>query len=180
MDELFDVKCVSDCLMMIRIIVCEVVVAVLLVYAPQTRLTMAKKELFYNNLQNLVQTIDVLQTLSMFTLGIHGGYGFVKHIIDGERILEFAAENNLVAGSSKFVKKDKHLIKYQSGGCSSHIDYILLQCKKFHFIQLTDQETKSRNCWVKNVLKIMMVYSDIAKKNAQNLLISLYCFIQLC
>ena len=57
-DKLFDVKHVSDCLMMIKMIVGEVVVTVLLVYAPQSGLTVAEKELFYNSLQNLVQTID--------------------------------------------------------------------------------------------------------------------------
>ena len=33
------------------------------------------------------------------------------------------------------MKKDNHLITYQSGGCSSQVDYILLQCKKFHLVK---------------------------------------------
>ena len=117
---------ILSCLMTIKIIVGEVFVAVLLVFVPQTGLTMAAKELFYNSLQNLV----LLETLSMVTLSIHGWYGFGKHTIDFERILEFAAANNLVVRNSKFVKKDDNLIKYQSGGCSKQEDYyILLQWK---------------------------------------------------
>ena len=62
-DKVFDVKCVSDRLMMIKIIVGEVI-TVLLVYTRQTGLTIAEKEsLFYDTLHNLVQTIDGLETL---------------------------------------------------------------------------------------------------------------------
>ena len=37
--------------------------------------------------------------------------------------------------TSKFVKKDNHLIAYQSGGCSSQNDEILLQYNKFHLVE---------------------------------------------
>lgn len=46
-EKVFDIKCVLDCLMIIRVIVCEVVVTVLLVYVPQTGLNIAEKELFF-------------------------------------------------------------------------------------------------------------------------------------
>ena len=52
--KVFDVKRVSDRLMMIKMIFGEVVVAMLLVYAPQSGLTIAEKVLFYNNLQDIV------------------------------------------------------------------------------------------------------------------------------
>ena len=116
--------------MMIKMIVGEVVVTVLSVYAPQTGFTIAEKELFCDSLQNLVQIIDDSETLlicgdfnghtekaALGYEGIYGGYGFGKRNIDGERILEFAVANNLFVGNSKFVKKDNHLITYQSGGC---------------------------------------------------------------
>ena len=133
--------------MAIKIILGEIVVTVLLVYAPQTRLTVAKKELFYKSLQNLVQTIDDSEKLlicgdfnghfgraALGYEGIHGGHGFGKCNIDGERILEFAVANNLVVGNSNIVKKDNHLMTYQSGGCSSQVDYILLQCNKLNLV----------------------------------------------
>ena len=43
--------------------VCEVVVTVLLVYVPQTGLNIAEKELFFDSLENLVQTNDDLEIL---------------------------------------------------------------------------------------------------------------------
>ena len=147
-DKAFHVKHVSDRLMMIKIIVDEVVVSVLSVYAPQTGLTIAEKELFYDSLQNLLQTTDDSEMLficgdfnshngkaALGYEGIHGGYGFGKCNIHCERALEFAVGNNLVVGNLKFVKKDNHLIMYQSCGCLSQVDYILLQCNKFHLVR---------------------------------------------
>ena len=64
--------------------------------------------------------------------GVHGGYGFCKRNIDGEKTLGFAVAKNLVVKSSKFVKKENHLITYQSGGCSSQVDFILLQATNFN------------------------------------------------
>ena len=142
-----DIKRVSDRLMMIKMIVGAVVVTVLLVYAPQARLTIAEKELFYDSLSNLFQTIDVLETLicryfnghigktALGYEGIHGGYGIGERNTDTEQILKFPVANNLDVRNSKFVKKDNHLIMYQSADCSSQVDHILLQCKKFHLVK---------------------------------------------
>ena len=38
-------------------------------------------------------------------------------------------------GNSKFVKKNNDLIRHQSGGCSSQVDYILLQCCIFNLVK---------------------------------------------
>ena len=144
---MFDIKRVSDRLMMIKMIVGTVVVTVLLVYAPQTRLTIAEKELFYDSLSNLFQTIDVLEKLicryfnghigkaALGYEGIHGGYGIGERNTDTEQILKFPVANNLDVRNSKFVKKDNHLIMYQSADCSSQVDHILLQCNKFHLVK---------------------------------------------
>ena len=127
----------------------EVDVTVLSIYAQQSGLTITEKEFFYDSLQNLVQTIDDLEMLlicgdfnghigkaALGYEGIHSGYNNIgKRNTDDERILEFAVANNLVVGNSKFVKKDNHLITYQSVRCSSQVDYILLQCNKFHLVK---------------------------------------------
>ena len=109
---MFDVRRVSDRLTIIKVTTAEVVVTVLSVYAPQTVLTIAEKELFYDNLQNLVQTIDDLEMLLICgdlnsyigkaALGyerIHSEYVFDRRSIDGERILEFPVASNLVVGN---------------------------------------------------------------------------------
>ena len=120
-DRFFNVKHVSDRLMMIN----EVVITALPIYALLSGYTNADKESFYDSLQNLTVIIDNSEMLlicgdfkrhtgkeSLGYEGINGGYGFGNCNVDGERILEFAVANNLVVGNLKFPKKDDHLIKY--------------------------------------------------------------------
>ena len=56
-DKVFYVKRVSDRLMRFKMIVGEVVVTVLSVYAPQSGLTIAEKELFYDSLKTLSKVL---------------------------------------------------------------------------------------------------------------------------
>ena len=53
------------------------------------------------------------------------GYG--ERNADGDRVLEFAVANNFVIGNTFFVKRDSHLITYQSGNAKTQIDFILLR-----------------------------------------------------
>ena len=46
---------------------------------------------------------------------------------DGDRVLEFAVANDFVIGNTFFVKRDSHLITYQSGNAKTQIDFILLR-----------------------------------------------------
>ena len=66
---------------------------------------------------------------------VHHGHGFGKHNTEGERVMEFAIANDLVVVNSYFVKKDNHLITYQSGGCSSQVDYILFKKRDFKLVK---------------------------------------------
>ena len=42
-------------------------------------------------------------------------------------VLEFAVANDFVIGNTFFVKRDSHLITYQSGNAKTQIDFILLR-----------------------------------------------------
>ena len=59
--------------------------------------------------------------------GVHGGSGYGEHNVDGDRVLEFAVANDFVIGNTFFVKRDSHLISYQSGNAKTQIDFILLR-----------------------------------------------------
>ena len=100
--------------------------------------------------------------------GIHDGYGFGKRNIDGERILEFAVENNLVAGNLKFMKTDNHLISYQSGGCSSQVDYNLLQRNRFHLVK-DIKVIPSEECITQHRLLICDLKLKISKNTEKKL-----------
>ena len=59
--------------------------------------------------------------------GVHGGSGYGERNADGDRVLEFAVANDFVIGNTFFVKRDSHLITYQSGNAKTQIDFILLR-----------------------------------------------------
>ena len=47
--------------------------------------------------------------------GVHGGTGFGRRNLEGERILEFAVTHYLVVSDSLFTKRESHLVTCQSG-----------------------------------------------------------------
>ena len=59
--------------------------------------------------------------------GVHGGSGFGRGNLEGERILEFSVALNLVVPNSLFTKWDSHLLTYQSAENQNQIDYILVK-----------------------------------------------------
>ena len=59
--------------------------------------------------------------------GVHGGSGYGERNADGDRALEFAVANYFVIGNTFFVKRDSRLITYQSGNAKTQIDFILLR-----------------------------------------------------
>ena len=58
---------------------------------------------------------------------VHGGGGFGRHNLGGERILESAVTHNLVVSNSLLMKRESHLVTYQSGQNQSQIDYNLVK-----------------------------------------------------
>ena len=56
---------------------------------------------------------------------VHGGFGYCTRKSEGEWILEFAMANNLFVANTCFMKRESHLVTYNSGGSKSQIDFIL-------------------------------------------------------
>ena len=91
-------------------------ISTLPIYTLQSGLTIADNESLYDSLQSIAANIDDSEMLlicgdfnghtgkeSLGYEGIHGGYGFGNHNVDGERRLDFAVANNLVMGKSKLL-----------------------------------------------------------------------------
>ena len=72
MEAIFDVKCVSDRIMLIKLVVGKSIVTVLLVYAPQAGLYDSVKDLFYENLQWTLTKISASEIL--FVCGDFSGH----------------------------------------------------------------------------------------------------------
>ena len=59
--------------------------------------------------------------------GVHGGKGFGRRNIEGERILELAEAIDLIILNTWFKKRKNHLITYKSGGNETQIDYFMIR-----------------------------------------------------
>ena len=139
-DKVYDIKRVSDRIMLIKLLVGEVVLTVLSVYAPQTGLEESTKDAFYDSLQTVISELPDNEIVipcgdwnghvgreAAGYEGVHGGSGYGERNADGDRVLEFAVANDFVIGNTFFVKRDSHLITYQSGNAKTQIDFILLR-----------------------------------------------------
>ena len=92
-EAIFDVKQVSDRIMLIKLVVGKSIVTVLSVYATQVGLDDCGD---FNG--HIGKNADGYH-------GVNGGTGFGRHNLEGEIILEFAAAHNLVVSNSLFTKK---------------------------------------------------------------------------
>ena len=139
-DKVYDIKRVSDRIMLIKLLVREAVLTVLSVYAPQTGLEESTKDAFYDSLQTVISELPDKEIVipcrdwnghvgreAAGYEGVHGGSGYGERNADGDRVLEFAVANDFVVGNTFFVKRDSHLITYQSGNAKTQIDFILLR-----------------------------------------------------
>ena len=59
--------------------------------------------------------------------GVHGGRGFGRRNLEGERLLEVAEATDVVILNTGFKKRRNHLITYKSGENETQIDYIMVR-----------------------------------------------------
>ena len=59
--------------------------------------------------------------------GVHGGFGYGVRNLEGEMLLEFADAMDLAVANTWFKKHDQKLVTYESGGCKTVVDYILVR-----------------------------------------------------
>ena len=137
-EKVQEVKCVSERVMVVRVIVGRSVLNSISVYAPQAGYSRMEKEEFLAMLGEVVSRIDsgkrllicgdlnghVGSEIDGFE-GVHDGFGFGKRNVEGEMILEFADALNLAVLNTWFKKEERRLFTYESGGCRTVVDYIL-------------------------------------------------------
>ena len=140
LEKVFEVLRISDRILVLKMVIGKLAYAFISVYAPQIGLSEDDKDRFYDQLRGAVSKIpasEILIPLGDWNGhvgavadgfdGVHGGHGWGMRNPEGERVLEFAMSCELVVANTCFMKRDNHLITYQSGGASTQIDYILLR-----------------------------------------------------
>ena len=139
-EKVLEVRRMSERLFVLRVIVGSSVLNLISVYAPQVGRPMEEKEEFLALLGKVVSDIDDDESLLICGdfnghvgteiegfEGVHGGCGFGKRNVEGEMILEFADALNFAVANTWFKKEEKRLITYESGGCRTVVDYILVR-----------------------------------------------------
>ena len=139
-DNVIEVKRVNERVMILRVIVGKSVLNVVSVYAPQVGRPMAEKEEFLVVLGKVLTDIGDSEMLVVCGdmnghvgakaeefEGVHGGNGFGNRNIEGEMLLEFAQAMGLIVTNTWFQKRDSRKISYESGGCKTVVDYVLVR-----------------------------------------------------
>jgi hypothetical protein len=139
-DSVVEVHRVSDRMMVLRVSIGKVVLNLVSVYAPQIGRPMEEKEEFYIDLGKILAGIEdneivmvcgdlnghVGEKAEGFE-GVHGGKGFGSRNVEGEMLLEFAESRGLVIANTWFDKPDARKVSYESGGCRTVVDHILIK-----------------------------------------------------
>jgi len=138
-DSIIEVKRVSERILVLRVVVGKSVLNLVSAYAPQSGRPIEEKEDFY---ACLGETIGSANSKERYVVcgdmnghvgeksdgfcGVHGGHGFGHRNLEGEMLLEFADARNLAVMNTWFKKDEGKLITYDSGGCRTTVDYILI------------------------------------------------------
>ena len=146
-DNVVEVRRVSDRMIVVRLSVGKVVLNVVSVYAPQVGRLMEEKEEFYVRLGKVIEEIEEEELVVVggdFNghvgrkaegfVGVHGGKGFGERNVEGEMLLEFADAKGLVVGNTWFDKDDGRKVSYESGGCKTVVDYILVRRRELEYV----------------------------------------------
>jgi len=129
----------SDRLMSIKLVMDGELWNIVSAYAPQNGCSDAEKDAFWQDFHNLLNTIPKVELLVVGGdlnghvgqtnedyEGCHGGHGYGTRNSAGEAILESCQSHGLVVLNTTFIKEDKHLVTYSSGGHETQIDYHLV------------------------------------------------------
>lgn len=139
-DKVIEVKRFSERIMLLRVIVGKSVVCLVSVYAPQVGRGQEEKEEFYTLLRQVLSGVSDSERMvvcgdwnghvgprSDGFEGVHGGKGFGRRNEEGELLLEFADAMELVVMNTWFQKPESRLVTYESGGCKTVVDYVLVR-----------------------------------------------------
>jgi len=144
-ERVISVNRVSERLLVLRVRVGKSILNLVTVYAPQVGRTMEEKEKFMVLLGKTVSAVDAVQQLvvcgdmnghvgakSEGFEGVHGGFGYGERNVEGEMLMEMVGGLNLVIINTWFQKAEGKLVTYESGGCKSVVDYIMVRKAERH------------------------------------------------
>lgn len=141
LDNVLQVNKVSDRLICIKLVLGTEIWNIVSAYAPQTGCQDSEKEAFWNDFDNLLQSIPPTELMEIGAdlnghVGesntnyeeCHGGKGYGMRNQAGEDVLDKCKLYSLIILNTMFIKASRHLVTYRSGNHQTQIDYHL--CSK--------------------------------------------------
>ena len=142
-DKVVEVVRVCERILVLRLMVGHNVVNIVSVYALQVGRSKEDKEDFYGLLGKVLLGIKDSEGLLVCGdfnghvgaavdgfAGVHGGNGYGNRNAEGEQLLEFADAMGLAVANTYFVKRDSQKVTYESGGCKTMVDYVLVRANE--------------------------------------------------
>ncbi|XP_047249963.1 uncharacterized protein LOC124885755 [Capsicum annuum] len=125
---------------MIKLVIWGFTLSVYSVYAPQVGLDGKEKKRIWEALDEVVRGVPSFEkiivardfnghigVLPRSYVDVHGGYGFRERNEEGAAMLDFARAFGMVEENLSFLKKQDHLITFQSAIAKTQIDFLLLR-----------------------------------------------------
>jgi hypothetical protein len=132
----------GDRIILVKLVIGDMILNVISVYAPQVGLDESAKRQFWEDLDSLIRVVPSSEklfiggdlnghvgTTSAVFEAVHGGFGYDSRNQEGEEVLEFVVAFNLMIANTFFRKRESHLVTFSSGQHSSQIDFVLTRRK---------------------------------------------------
>ena len=134
-ESVVEVKRVSESIIAVKLVLNDLVVNVLSVYAPQVGRSEEEKDTFWDKAFQLVSSMPqnemviVAGDLNGYVgknsdgyEGVYGGFRYGDRNTKGIRILEFDNAMDMILCNTMFKKEDTKLVTYESGDIKSAVD----------------------------------------------------------
>ena len=143
-----EVRKKSDKVMAIVLTLGREIMRIICAYGPQSKKPDAEKVRFYDKMGSewdLGSSGEIIVSLGDFNghvgkcaegfEGVHGENGIGKRNAEGRKLLEYCDQTELCVANTWFKKTEKKKITYNTGGCGTEIDFVLVGEKYKKYIR---------------------------------------------
>ncbi|KAK3525233.1 hypothetical protein QTP86_024950, partial [Hemibagrus guttatus] len=147
--NVLEVKRVSDRVMSLKLEIEGVMLNVVRGYAPQVGCELEKKERFWSELDEVMESIPTGERVVIGAdfnghVGegntgdeeVMGKFGVKKRNLEGQMVVDFAKRMDMAVVNTYFQKREEHRVTYKSGGRRTQVDYIL--CRRGNLKEISD------------------------------------------
>ncbi|KAK3535564.1 hypothetical protein QTP70_016834 [Hemibagrus guttatus] len=147
--NVLEVKRVSDRVMSLKLEIDGVMLNVVSGYAPQVGCELEKKERFWSELDEVMESIPTGERVVIGAdfnghVGegntgdeeVMGKFGVKERNLEGQMVVDFAKRMDMGVVNTYFQKREEHRVTYKSGGRRTQVDYIL--CRRGNLKEISD------------------------------------------